>query len=65
MEVLWKTVEVILDHCLWSAIAIHGMIHRFQSGHEIRTYPLKSKLIQHLIATREEVVYNIFLDLYN
>ena len=64
MEVLWKTVTVILNHRLTMVIKFHDNLHDFHSGIGTGTASIESKLLQHLMAMREEVLYDIFLGLH-
>ena len=41
----------------------HDFIHGFGAGRGTGTSDLEAKLLQNLMATRKEVLYNIFLDL--
>ena len=63
MEVVWKVVAVILNHCFTSSITYHDALHGFRAGLGIGTATLEAKLLQKLAARREEVLYVIFLDL--
>ena len=47
-----------------AAIVIHNTLHRFLVGSGMGTASLKAKLIQHMTSIREEVLYQIFLELY-
>ena len=64
MEVLWKTVEVILNRRLGAAITQHNVFHGFRAGLGTETTSLEAKLFQQIMAMREEVLYAIFLYLY-
>ena len=64
IEVLLNTVAVILDLCLGADISLHGVLHGFWDSRRTGTDSLESKLIQQLMATREEFLYEIFLYLH-
>ena len=64
MEDICKVISIILDHCLGLAIEFHDVIHGFMSGHRMVNAYLKAKMIQHLEEMREEVLYEMFLDLH-
>ena len=64
MEVMWKVVAVILNQCFTSSITYHDALHGFRAGRGIGTATLEDKLLQQLVALREEVLYVIFLDLH-
>ena len=63
VEVTWKVVAVILHRRLTTGITFHDALHRFQEGCGTGTATFKAKLLQQLVAMREEVLYVIFLDL--
>ena len=63
-EVMWKVVAAILNRRLTASITYHDFLHGFWAGRGTGTATLKAKLIQHLAALREEVLYVIFLDLH-
>ena len=63
VEVMWKVVTAILHCLLTTAITYHDALHGFRVGRPTGTSTLEAKLLQQLAATREEVLYVIFLDL--
>ena len=63
MEVMWNVVAVILNRCFTSSITYHDVLHGFRAGRGTGTPTLEAKLIQQLVAMREEVLYVILLDL--
>ena len=65
LEVMWKVVAEILNHRLTASITFHKFIHGFRAGRGTGTTTLEAKLLQQLVALREEVLYVIFLDLHN
>ena len=64
VKVLRKTVKGILNRRLTSAIQYHDTLHSFTAGRGTWTASLEAKLLQQLTALREEVLYEIFLDLH-
>ena len=64
VEVMWKVVAEILNHCLTAYITFHDFLHRFRAGRRTGTSTLEAKLLQQLAALRGEVLYVIFLDLH-
>ena len=64
VEVMWKVVAEILNRRLTASITFHDFLHEFRAGRGTGTATLKAKLIQKLVALREEVLYVIFLDLH-
>ena len=61
---MWKVVAAILNIRLTASITFHNFLHRFRAGSGTGTTTIKAKLIQQLVALREEVLYVIFLDLH-
>ena len=57
VEVMWNTVAAILHRRLKTSITYHDFLHVFRTGRGTGTATLKAKLIQQLLATREEVLY--------
>ena len=55
IEVIWKMVSFILDHCLGANIAFHDILYGFRDGCRIETASLKANLLQHLISMVKEV----------
>ena len=64
VEFLWNTVMAILIQRLMTVIQFHDTLHDFHTGRGIGTASLEAKLLQHPMAMREEVLYEIFLDLH-
>ena len=63
VEVIWKTMSSLLNHRLTAAITFHGVLYSFLVGYGMGTATLHNKLIQQLTAMREEVLFEVFLDL--
>ena len=63
VEVLWKTITVILNWSLTSAIIFHYIIHGFRSGRGMDTTTREAKLLQRLMNTREAVLHEILMEL--
>ena len=64
VEVMWKVVAAILNCRLAASITYHDFLHGFWAGRRTGTATLEAKLLQHIAALREEVLYMIFLDLH-
>ena len=64
VEVMWKVVAAILHCRLTASITYHDFLHGFWAGCGTGTATLEAKLLQHIAAMREEVMYVIFLDLH-
>ena len=56
-------VTPIINRRFTSSITYHDALHGFRAGRGTGTATLEAKLLQHLTALREEVLYVIFLDL--
>ena len=54
----------ILNRRLTASITFHEFLHGFRAGCRTGTATLEAKLLQHIAALREEVLYMIFLDLH-
>ena len=64
VEVICKTVAVILNFCFTTATTYHNSLHGFRAGRGTGTASLKVKLLQNVAALREAVFHAIFLDLH-
>ena len=64
VDVMRKTVTVILNRRLAVVINFHNRLHKFRIGRGTGTASLKVKMLQQLMEMREEVLYEIFLDLH-
>ena len=61
VEVVWKVAMVILNRRLTNFIAFHDINYLLWVCRSASTASLEAKLIQKLMNTREEVIYEIFL----
>ena len=61
VEVLWKAFAVLLNGHLTAAISFHDTLHGFWKGQGTVTTALEAKLLQHLTAMREAVIFEVFL----
>ena len=60
-----QKVVVVISNCLFNAyIAFHGVLYGFLASHGTDTTSLEAKLIQKLMAMKEEVLYAIYMDLH-
>ena len=62
MEVLWKTVSVVINRQIGAELNNHNVIHGLRAGLDIGKASFKSKLLQQLKTIREEVLFKIFLE---
>ena len=63
VEVLWKVLLVDINWRIGATLQFHDVLHIFRAGHGMGTASLKAKFLQHLMARREEILYEVFLDL--
>ena len=63
-DVVWKAVTVLLNFCFATSITYHESLHGFWSGRGTGTTSLEIKLLQKVMAIREEALYIIFLDIH-
>ena len=59
--VMWKVVTVILNQQFTNCFAFQDVLHGFHKFCGTGTASLEAKLIHKLTATREEVLYMLFL----
>ena len=64
MDVVWKVVVVILNRYITDSITYHEFLHGLQAGCGTGTATLEAKLLQQLVAMREEVLYILFMNLH-
>ena len=63
VEVMWNVVVAILNFRFTSSITYYDALQGFREGRGTGTATLEAKLLQQLVALREEVLYVIFLEL--
>ena len=63
VEVMWKSVAVIINCRFTASITYRKSLHRFWVGRSMGTATLEFKLLQQVAAVRELVLHVIFLDL--
>ena len=64
VEVLWKALASLLNRRITSSITLQDVLHGFQAGRGMGTATLEEKLLQQLTATREAVLFEVFLELH-
>ena len=64
VEVAWKAVAVILNFCFAASITYYESLHGLRSGRGTGTASLEVKMLQKVMAMREDVLYMILLDLH-
>ena len=64
VQVVWNVVTIILNLCLTTSIDFHDVLHGFWLGRVTRTTSLEAKLLQQLLARRQEVLYVILINLH-
>ena len=63
VEAAWKIIMAILNCRFIASITFHDVLHDFRAGRGTGAASLEAKLLQKLVAMREEVLYMIFTDL--
>ena len=63
IEVLWNTVTGVINCRIRDTISYHDVLHGFRAGRSTGKKSIEPNLIQHLTVTREEILYEVFLDL--
>ena len=63
IEVLCKATTSLLNRWLMSAISFHDTLHMFRAGRGTGTAVLDANILQQITDMREEVLFEIFLDL--
>ena len=61
---MWKTLIEILKYCLAVVNKFHDTLHNLQTGRGTGTVSVKANLLQKLMDTKEEELYEIFLYLH-
>ena len=64
VEVLWKIVIGVLNLCLMAMIHFYDSLHGFGTSIGTETASLEANMLQHIMALREEVLYEILLDIH-
>ena len=62
-EVIWKAVSGVVNFWIGMAVNIHDTLHRFREVRGTGTTSLESKLLHQMMKMREEVLYEVFLNL--
>ena len=63
LEVIWKTMSNLLNCRVTAEITFHDVLHGFQAGRGTGTTTLEAKLLQQLMAMKEAILFEVFLDL--
>ena len=63
MKVIRKAVAGVANFWIWAALDFHDTLHRFREVRGTGTTSLESKLLHQMIKMREEVLYEVFLNL--
>ena len=64
VEVLWKAISIIIYQNLVESIDFHDIMHRFRFWRGIGTATLEAKILQKIAGIRQEVLYDIFVDIH-
>ena len=63
VEVLWKALPGVINQRVGVAVQFHGILHGFWVGRVIGTTSLKANLFQQITGMRDEVLYEVFINL--
>ena len=63
VEVLRKESFGVINRQIGTAVQFNDVLHGFRAGQGTSNASLKSKLLYNLMAMREEVLYEVLLDL--
>ena len=61
VRVIWKTIDITMDHQLGESMVFHDVIPKFQSNHGTGTASIKEKLLHKIAVMCKGVMYDIFL----
>ena len=64
VEVLWKLLLGIVNWQIGVAVKFYDVLHGFREGLGTGTTSLEAKLIQQLMEIREELFYEVLLDIH-
>ena len=63
VDVIWKTISSFLNRRLMVEIKFHDVMYSLRVGCGMGTTTLESNLVQHPLVIREEVLFDVFMDL--
>ena len=64
MGVLWKIISIIIDQLLADSIEFRNILHGIRAQKGTGTATLEAKLLQYITIPRQDVLYNIFVDIH-
>ena len=63
VRVLWKKFTGVINQQIRAAVQFNDVLHGLQTGLGMGTFSLEAKFLQQLTETREEVLYEVSLEL--
>ena len=63
MEVMWKLFWGVINRRIREAVKYHNVLHGLRIGRGMGTTSIEYKLLHQLAEMKEEVLYEVFLDL--
>ena len=63
VEVLWKALMGVINRLIWAPVQFKGILHGFWADRVMRTASLKAKLFQKITGIREDVLYEVFINI--
>ena len=64
IKVIWKTVLGVVNCWIRAAVTLHNTFHRLWDRQGTGNTIVKTNMIQNLIVMREEILYNVLIDLW-
>ena len=63
IEVRWKNISGMINHCIGEVITYHDVLHGLRVGRGTGTKSIKARLLHQIMEMREEVLYEVLLEL--
>ena len=60
IELLWKSVEIIINYHLKDSIKFHDALHRFNTGRGVVNAIIEAKILLQISFMHKQALYNIF-----
>ena len=64
MGVIWKVITIIIDKRMADSIEFHDILNGFIAQRGTDKSTLKAELLQKIMVLRQELLYNIFVDIH-
>ena len=65
VKVLWKAFWGVINQRIGAAVRFHDVLHSFWAGQGAGTAVLEAKFLRQLAEIMDEVLYEVFLDLWD